>query len=384
MAKEVFVVPGINQFRDHPHAIMADETLYTTPRVALDPNGDVVGKGDFAAQVEKVYRDMDTVLSAAGYSFEKASRLRIYTPNMEGNYTSLVSIRDRYLPDAIWTGTGVDCDLVNPDLLYQLEVMTGESKDAVISPHVSVDPNPRISSGRSRCAHATRVGHVYHVQGRVPWDLEGKTAGVGDITAQAKSSFGALDHIAQAIGATWDDVIKVTTCLKHAEDNASVEAVRSRYVKDGRFAATTFLSDLVVDEHLLEPEMIVATGSKEFFVSPDVYRQGGAAHAVRVSDTIYTSGMVALDRQGNLVGEGDIEAQTDQVLNNLGAVLNAAGASWDQVVKLDTYLARRQDHPEVVATREKTIRPSGVVASDVVTGWVDPRVLVQMECIAVA
>ncbi|MBN9261957.1 MAG: RidA family protein, partial [Hyphomicrobium sp.] len=54
--------------------------------------------------------------------------------------------------------------------------------------------------------------------------------------------------------------------------------------------------------------------------------------------TVYISGQVAMDSQGNLVGAGDLAAQTEQVMRNLGLALAAAGASFADVVKITTYV----------------------------------------------
>ena len=54
--------------------------------------------------------------------------------------------------------------------------------------------------------------------------------------------------------------------------------------------------------------------------------------------TIYISGQVAMDSQGNLIGAGDLGAQTEQVMRNLGLALAGAGASFADVVKITTYV----------------------------------------------
>jgi len=54
--------------------------------------------------------------------------------------------------------------------------------------------------------------------------------------------------------------------------------------------------------------------------------------------TIYISGQVALNAKGELVGKGDLRAQTVQVYENLKAALDAAGATFAEVVKTTTYV----------------------------------------------
>jgi reactive intermediate/imine deaminase len=69
---------------------------------------------------------------------------------------------------------------------------------------------------------------------------------------------------------------------------------------------------------------------------------GTYSHAVRVETEeavwIYVSGQIAQDAQGNLVGRGDLAAQTDLVFQNLVRVLEANGASFDDVVKIQTFM----------------------------------------------
>ena len=69
---------------------------------------------------------------------------------------------------------------------------------------------------------------------------------------------------------------------------------------------------------------------------------GPYSQAVRAGDFVFVSGQVAVDVRTGKLAEG-IAAQTGQVLENLRAVLAAAGASLDQVVKVTIFLARWED-----------------------------------------
>ncbi|MDA0274856.1 MAG: RidA family protein [Proteobacteria bacterium] len=64
-------------------------------------------------------------------------------------------------------------------------------------------------------------------------------------------------------------------------------------------------------------------------------------HTVTVSGPlrlVYVSGQVSYDRDGHVIGEGDMKAQTEQVFKSLTYNLAAAGATWDDVVKLNGYM----------------------------------------------
>jgi 2-iminobutanoate/2-iminopropanoate deaminase len=69
--------------------------------------------------------------------------------------------------------------------------------------------------------------------------------------------------------------------------------------------------------------------------------QFGFSQAWRVDDAqsiVFVSGQAPISPEGDLVGEGDFEAQTRQVFENLQTVLSAAGASFDAIMKITVYL----------------------------------------------
>jgi 2-iminobutanoate/2-iminopropanoate deaminase len=78
---------------------------------------------------------------------------------------------------------------------------------------------------------------------------------------------------------------------------------------------------------------IVSTPSAPAAIGP--YSQAVVASGTR---TVYCSGQIPLDPQSGQMVEGDVERQTHQVMNNLAAVLQAAGASLEAVVKTTIYL----------------------------------------------
>jgi 2-iminobutanoate/2-iminopropanoate deaminase len=72
---------------------------------------------------------------------------------------------------------------------------------------------------------------------------------------------------------------------------------------------------------------------------------GPYSQAIRVDNTVFTSGQIPIDPATGKLVEGDITVQTRQVLNNLKAILEAAGAGLEHVVKTTVYLANLDDFP---------------------------------------
>ncbi|HTE55707.1 MAG TPA: RidA family protein [Kofleriaceae bacterium] len=89
--------------------------------------------------------------------------------------------------------------------------------------------------------------------------------------------------------------------------------------------------------------VVVSTGSAPGAIGP--YSQ-----AVRTANLVFCSGQIALDpKSGQLVGGGDVSAETRQVMANLSAVLEAAGTSLSRVVKTTIFLVDMGDFAAVNA-----------------------------------
>jgi enamine deaminase RidA (YjgF/YER057c/UK114 family) len=112
-------------------------------------------------------------------------------------------------------------------------------------------------------------------------------------------------------------------------------------------------------------------------------------HAVTASgpaQLVYVSGQVSWDANGAVVGKGDMRAQSEQVFKNVGAALKAAGAGWDDVVKMNGYVVgmsaeRVSAYREV---RQRFLKEGALPASTLVgvEALVHPDLLLEVEVVA--
>lgn len=85
----------------------------------------------------------------------------------------------------------------------------------------------------------------------------------------------------------------------------------------------------------------------------------GFAHAVTTTGRLaFVAGQVALDVEGNLVGAGDLAAQTRKAMENLHRVLDALGADWPDVVRFGWYVLDASQRQTIRDVRDELIRPS--------------------------
>ncbi len=126
------------------------------------------------------------------------------------------------------------------------------------------------------------------------------------------------------------------------------------------------------------------------FLDPDGLPRNPAFSNVAVVSgsvrTIYIGGQDAVDAEGNIVGVGDIAAQTEQVLRNLLTALAAAGAGPEHVVKWNVFIVEGEDFATGYAAFQRVWgdQPDPpVITAAVVKGLARPEFLVEMDAIAV-
>jgi len=120
------------------------------------------------------------------------------------------------------------------------------------------------------------------------------------------------------------------------------------------------------------------------------YRVAGQAEpishytdAVRAGDLLFVSGVVPVDEEGHLVGEGDVVEQTRQVFRNIESVLAAGGATIRDVVKVTVYLVDIFDRTRINPVRQEVfgdVRPASTLVE--VSALAVPGALLEIECVA--
>ena len=128
----------------------------------------------------------------------------------------------------------------------------------------------------------------------------------------------------------------------------------------------------------------------EYLNPKELFEPRFFTHTVAVSGAtkiVYVSGQVSYDRNGAVVGKGDMRAQSEQVFACLTRNLKAAGASWSDVIKMNGYMVRMT--PEAVTAyrevRTRFLDPKRMPASTLVgvDRLVHDDLLLEVEVVAV-
>ena len=111
---------------------------------------------------------------------------------------------------------------------------------------------------------------------------------------------------------------------------------------------------------------------------------GPYSQAIRAAGLVFTSGQVALDPATQQVIAGDIAAQTDRVLKNLSAVLQAAGTSLDKALRCTVFLKNMGDFAAMNEVYGRYFKESPPARSTVEVARLPKDVLVEIDVIALA
>jgi len=104
---------------------------------------------------------------------------------------------------------------------------------------------------------------------------------------------------------------------------------------------------------------------------------------VRAGSLVFTAGQVPVDSERNIIGVGDIRAQTDQTLRNVSAVLERCGATMRDVVKVTIWLRDFDDYAGMNEVYARWFAEPEPVRACVRADLVQPELLVEIEATAV-
>lgn len=102
----------------------------------------------------------------------------------------------------------------------------------------------------------------------------------------------------------------------------------------------------------------------------------------RGGDYVYTAGQVAWNNKGEIVGLGDVRAQTRQVLSNIESILREGGASMADVLKCNVYLADIRDFQAMNEEFAKAFPTDPPARTTVQAALAEKEMLVEIEAIA--
>lgn len=323
MSKEHLYAGTLRKDPLYVHAVRAGDTVYVCDRTYRD-------SPDVAVQSARSCQDLGVILEAAGVTFDDVVKLHVLTGQPEDFLKSLEASREPF-PKGLPAATGFVAGSGANTLVVIDLVASTAPKQRIAVPGIYAPPNT---------AHAVSAGGTVYLSGQAGVDAAGEVLEKGSLDAQLERAMRNVESILKAAGGTLADVVRLITLTTSREDLARAQVLRGRYFPSNPPAVIDMVVPKAAPGVLVQVDAIAALPDgtpRRHIRANDVYPIANGSHAVKVGNTVYTSGLVSRGPDGRIVGKGAILDQITQVYRNLGAVLQTAGGSYTDLAMLDTY-----------------------------------------------
>lgn len=245
---------------------------------------------------------------------------------------------------------------------------------------------------------AAQKGDTLFLSGNTASEFDSATKRMvckGDIVDQAGVNYEKIKRLLETAGGSMDDIVKVTDYVTPSgiEKYPQVDLVRRKYFKDGYHPAGTSF----VVNHLLRPDAFIEiecvavlgrTQKRAIHPGWPDYGAGDFQPAVQKGDLLFISGQMGIDHKtGKMAGPGDMLAQVEQAYQNIKAILDAAGGTFNDILKTVDYIAPAgfAKYKDAEKIRAKFFRNGYSAHTALVVHQILPQedALIKVDCIAV-
>ncbi len=315
---------------------------------AIDRQGNVLGEGNIAAQVDAIMTLAAWSMGKAGGSLEDVVRSRIYVTDIALADQGARALA-KYFREARPAATLVQVNrLARPAQLIEIEL------DAVDGARTQAH---RIGSGRAieqayAYSRAIRIGDRVLVSGTTALNQHGAVQGKGDMYQQTRATMETIFWALEQAGATPADLVYSKTFLTDLSQSAAYTRAWLEALGEVRPTSTLLgCPALVHPDMLVEIEVEAIIGAahtrRDIYTTQQREKPRGYARAVEVGDWVYVSGCTAISAAGELQAPGDWAAQSDIAHEAIQWALDQAGASMSDVIRQRTFTvnAAQQNRP---------------------------------------
>ena len=193
-----------------------------------------------------------------------------------------------------------------------------------------------------------QLGDLIVVGGQISADEKGRTVG-GDIETQTHNIMEFIGRVLREAGADFGDIVKQNVYYVVDDESPTaaeivrrIDAVRAEYCPaPGPVTTETPVSGLAYEGLLLEIDAFAVVGADKRPLMPEGHWSRGNGVACvqgwRAGDWVFVGGQRSLNADGSVRDAGDIAAQTRNCFAGMARVLAEAGASMDDLLRLNTY-----------------------------------------------
>jgi 2-iminobutanoate/2-iminopropanoate deaminase len=369
--------------------VPAGRVLFLSAQIAVDPVRDRLIKGDVVKQTDRVMQNLKAVLEAGGATFDDVVKTTIFLTDLS-DFNKVNETYGRYFQNTPPARATVQVAALSRGARVAIEgvAIKRGSAPAPFGPVAIQSPQAPRAIGPYAQATQVGAGSFVFVSGQIALDPATGQLVQGDIVAQTERVMENLKAVLAAAGASLDDVVKTNVYLTDLADGTKMNEAYGRYFQRSVPARATVQMAALPHGARVEIECIAVTGAAsragavQSAQAPAVV--GGYSQGIGVSpgSFLFVSGQIPVDPANGQPVQGDIGAQTDRVMENLKAVLEAGGASFEKVVKTTIFVADMADFAKVNEAYSRYFPKTPPARATVQVGALPRGARVEIDCVA--
>ena len=324
----------LEQLAHYSRALRVGDTVLQSGTTAIDLEGNVIGEGDVARQVDTIIDIAETAMGKAGGRLEDVVRSRIYVTDIDLADAAARAMARHFRDNPPATTLVAVNRLARPAQLIEIEL---DAIDGAKDNAVRVT-SPDRAGEEYRFSRAVRVDDRVFIAGV---QSTGEKDATGNPHRQARVTWEQLATTTSEVGAGLADIVYTKTFLTNLDDAKTQTQARLDALGDTRPVETLLGVPGVMNMSMLEVEaeaIIGAAASRhDIYTGTGREKPNGYARAVVVGDRVYVAGCTSTDADGEVHDSGDWAAQYDYCHRNIEWALNEAGAKLDDVVRRRTF-----------------------------------------------
>ena len=208
----------------------------------------------------------------------------------------------------------------------------------------------------------------------------------GDVTEQTHRTLDNLETVLKAAGMDLSRVVESNVFLADARHFREFATAYAERMKEPLPVRTTVEADIALPQALTEISMIAARPGVEIKrIVPEGWPEsnGSFSWGLLAGDTLFIAGMVANDPATGQPTPGGIEVQTRRTMENIGAVLRAAGMGFEHVVSCRVFLPNARDYAGMNAVYPTFFKGPAPARATVRANLASPVYKIEVQCTAV-
>ena len=341
----------------HMKGLKCGEMIFVSGQADIDIAGNTMCPGDLAAQTEAVMDHVVTVLEELDADLEDVVKLVVfYVERGEGVERALLGQLGRRFAGAVAPAVmPVPLPaLAYPGMMVEIEAIAMRGQDGARMARTAAAPADHWDWPFS---HGVRCGEMIFVGAQMPLDAGGGVRAPGDPVAQARINIENLGRVLAELGAELDDVCRLNTFYvgygTTADWSQAAQVRGNAFTWPGPVGTGVPVPALYPDGLTITQEAVAMRGTDGAKLARQAVRP--EAHwdwpipvnfqqGVKVGRMIFVGGQVCQDTKGRVVHPDDMVRQTVITMEAVRRVLEAYGAVFDDVVKVNCFYKGGADY----------------------------------------